>query len=142
MGMQGQYAAYAAYYGAAAAAPPPPGDAPPPPPPGDAPPPPPDGQPPAPPGAPAPGGAPGQAGTADYMAYWWVLIPSIPIYQLTTSPGLPMDTTSTLMHSSNGMRKRWLRAEAKVLLELPLPALLNCTRPWSPVIGHHTDMPM
>lgn len=71
MGMQGQYAAYAAYYGAAASAPPPPGDAPPPPPPGDAPPPPPDGQPPAPPGAPA-GAGTGQAGTADYMAYWWV----------------------------------------------------------------------
>jgi len=71
MGMQGQYAAYAAYYGAAAAAPPPPGDAPPPPPPGDAPPPPPDGQPPAPPGVPAPATAtPGQTGAVDYVAYW------------------------------------------------------------------------
>ena len=69
--MQGQYAAYAAYYGAAASAPPPPGDAPPPPPPGDAPPPPPDGQPPAPPGAPA-NAATAQAGTTDYIAYWWV----------------------------------------------------------------------
>ena len=70
------------------------------------------------------------------------LILSSPIYQLTTSPGLRMGTTSILKHSSNGMRKRWLRAEAKVLLELPLPVLLNCTRPWSPAIDHHTDMPM
>jgi len=64
--------------------------------------------------------------------------PSSLIYQLTTSPGPPMGMMSTLTRSSNGMRKRWVRAEARVLLELPLPVLRNCKRPWSSAIVYHS----
>ena len=56
------------------------------------------------------------------------LTPSSLIYKLTTSSGLPMGTISTLKLSSNGMRKRWLRAEARVLLEPPLQVLRDCKR--------------
>jgi len=54
-----------------------------------------------------------------------------------------MGTTLTLTRSSNGMRKRWLRMEARLLQELPLPVLRNCKRPWLPAyLSTMTDMPM